>query len=59
MLKRDGGFLRLTIVGSSGCLGSRNFLLTNLVLIEVKEVPGQNSRYGSTTAQLSFGGPCP
>jgi hypothetical protein len=31
-------------------------LLTNLVLIEVKEVPGQNSRYGSTTAQLSFGG---
>jgi hypothetical protein len=37
----------------------KQLLLINLVLIEVKEVPGQNSRYGSTTAQSSFGGECP
>jgi len=58
MLKRDGVSLRLTIA-VVGLPWIRQLLLTNLVLIEVKEVPGQNSRYGSTTAQLSFGGPCP
>jgi hypothetical protein len=56
MLKRDGVSLRLTIARIAGLPWITQLLLTNLVLIEVKEVPGQNSRYGSTTAQLSFGG---
>jgi hypothetical protein len=50
MLKRDGGFLRLTICKVVGLPCVTQLLFTNLVPIEVKEVTGWKSFNDSTTA---------
>ena len=57
MLKREGFLLRLINVTPIGLPMGRQLLFTKLVLTDLKEVTGEKSRYGITTAQLSSGGP--